>query len=102
VAESASQAFRTVAFAVGNIRRALGWTQAELGRRAGVCQAFVSVVGNMRIPDLTFESATRLLEVMSARLTVGAGSEVMSKKSRVRNSPHGTRSALEVRQPQGD
>jgi transcriptional regulator with XRE-family HTH domain len=88
VVEPASQAFRTVAFAVGNIRRALGWTQAELGRRAGVSQAFVSMVENMRVSDLTFDSATRLLEVMGARLTVGVSAPVLADREPQRDPAH--------------
>ena len=43
--------------AVATLRDALGLTQQELGRRAGISQAMVSAVENARIGDLTFSRA---------------------------------------------
>lgn len=60
----------TIARAVFELRTALGWTQAELARRAGVSQALVSAVESARIAGLSFETATRLLEAMGATLTI--------------------------------
>lgn len=75
-----SQSVRTIAFAVGDLRRTLRWTQAQLGDRAGFSQSFVSLVEHMCLPDLTFESATRLLEAMGARLTVGVSAPFLGDR----------------------
>jgi transcriptional regulator with XRE-family HTH domain len=57
--------------AVLELRLLLGWTQAELARRAGVTQSSVSKVERARFGDVTLASATNLLAAMGARLTVG-------------------------------
>ncbi len=67
----ADDAAVAVGRAVFDIRRLLGWTQAELARRAGVSQSSVSKVERARFADVTFASATSLLGAMGARLTVG-------------------------------
>ena len=79
---------RTVAFAVADLRHALRWTQAELGDRAGFSQSFVSLVEHMQMPDLTFESATRLLEAMGARLTVGVSAPFLADRELQRDPAH--------------
>lgn len=63
-------AIETIARAVFELRTSLGWTQAELGQRAGVSQPLVSAVESGRLGDLTFSTAVRLLDAMGARLTI--------------------------------
>lgn len=79
---------RTVAFAVADLRNALRWTQAELGDRAGFSQSFVSLVEHMCMPDLTFESATLLLEAMGARLTLGVSAPFLADRELQRDPAH--------------
>jgi transcriptional regulator with XRE-family HTH domain len=88
VMDPLSVSVRTIAVAVADIRHALGWTQAELGRRADVSQAFVSMVENMRVSDLTLETATRLLAVMGARLTVGVSAPFLGDRELQRDPAH--------------
>jgi transcriptional regulator with XRE-family HTH domain len=54
--------------AILDLRVALGWTQEELARRAGLSQAWVSVIERGRPPVLRVETADRLLAAMGARL----------------------------------
>jgi transcriptional regulator with XRE-family HTH domain len=88
VVDSVPQAIRVVAFGVAGLRRALGWTQKELGRRADVSQSFVSAVENARVGDLTFASATRLLEAMGAQLDVGVSAPFLGDRERQRDPAH--------------
>ena len=86
--DSVPQSIRVVAFGVADLRRALGWTQKELGRRADVSQSFVSAVENVRVGDLTFASATRLLEAMGAKLNVGVIAPFLGDRELQRDSAH--------------
>jgi transcriptional regulator with XRE-family HTH domain len=86
--DQVSLSIRTIAVAVADVRHALGWTQAELGRRAGVSQAFISMVENMRVSDLTLETATRLLAAMGARLTVGISAPFLGDRELQRDPAH--------------
>jgi transcriptional regulator with XRE-family HTH domain len=82
------QSIRVVAFNVADLRRALGWTQKELGRRADLSQSFISAVENARVGDLTFSSATRMLEAMGAKLTVGVTAPFLGDRELQRDSAH--------------
>jgi transcriptional regulator with XRE-family HTH domain len=84
-----------IAFAVSDLRKRLAWTQAELGRRADVSQAFVSSVENLRITDLTFNSANRLLAAMGAQLTVGISAPFLADRE-LQNDPVHARCAAYV------
>jgi transcriptional regulator with XRE-family HTH domain len=79
---------RVVGLAIGDVRRAIGWTQQELGRRSGFSQSFVSLVENGKLGDLTFDSAGRLLEAMGARLNVGVSAPFMADRSPQRDPAH--------------
>jgi transcriptional regulator with XRE-family HTH domain len=81
-------AVRTIAFAIADLRQAIHWSQAELGNRAGFSQSFVSLVEGGRLSDLTFESATRLLEAMGARLTVGVTAPFLADRELQRDPAH--------------
>jgi transcriptional regulator with XRE-family HTH domain len=82
------QSIRVVAFGVSDLRKALGWTQKELGRRAEVSQSFVSAVENVRVGDLTFANASRLLEAMGAQLNVGVSAPFLGDRERQRDPAH--------------
>ena len=79
---------RAVATAVRDLRRALGWTQADLAKRAGVSQSLVSAVECVSLGDLTFGTALRLLEAMGARLTVGIDRPFLANQGRQRDPAH--------------
>lgn len=82
------QPIRAIASAVADLRRAIGWSQAELGKRAGFSQSFVSLVENNRIDDLTLSGATRLLEAMGARLEVVITTPFLGDRARQRDPVH--------------
>jgi transcriptional regulator with XRE-family HTH domain len=88
VSETVAQPVRSIALSVANLRGTLGWTQAELGRRARFSQSFVSRVERGLRPDLTFADATRLLEAMGARLTVGVSAPFLADRELQRDPAH--------------
>jgi transcriptional regulator with XRE-family HTH domain len=77
-----------IALAVADLRQTLGWTQAELGRRAHLSQSFVSRVEHALLPDLSLVDATRLLEAMGARLTVGVSAPFLADRELQRDPAH--------------
>ena len=79
---------KAIAIAVRDLRRALGWTQADLASRAGVSQSLVSAVERRRLADLTFGTATGLLEAMGARLAVGVNRPFVAGRERQRDAAH--------------
>lgn len=81
-------ALLAIAAAVADLRRTIGWSQAELGRRAGLSQAWVSVVEAGKVNDLTFDSAARLLHAMGARLVVGVDKPFLGDRVRQRDVAH--------------
>lgn len=84
------QPVRAVGAAVRDLRRALGWTQNSLAERAGLSQSLVSAVELGHVSDLTFATATRLLEAMGARLTVGVNPPFLGDRERQRDPVHAT------------
>jgi transcriptional regulator with XRE-family HTH domain len=76
-----------IAASVSTLRTTLGWTQAELGRRAGVSQSFVSRVEKGR-PSLSIDDATRLLQTMGARLTVEVSAPFLADREHQRDPAH--------------
>lgn len=50
------------------VRHRLGWTQLEVGRRAGVSQKLVSMLECGRLEELTVRSARRIAAVLEIRL----------------------------------
>jgi transcriptional regulator with XRE-family HTH domain len=88
VSETVAHPVRSIALSVANLRETLGWTQAELGRRARFSQSFVSRVERALRPDLTFADATRLFEAMGARLTVGVSAPFLADRELQRDPAH--------------
>jgi transcriptional regulator with XRE-family HTH domain len=82
-----------IALAVADLRQTLGWTQAELGRRAHLSQSFVSRVEHALVRDLSLVDATRLLEAMGARLTVGVSAPFLADRELQRDPAHARCSA---------
>lgn len=85
---NARPALLAVAAAVADLRRTIGWSQAELARRAGQSQGWVSIVEAGRAGDLTFGAASRLLEAMGARLVVGVDAPFLGDRRRQRDVAH--------------
>lgn len=81
-------ALLAVAAVVADLRRTIGWSQAELAKRAGLSQAWVSVVEAGKVKDLTFDAATRLVEAMGARLVVGVDPPFLGDRRRQRDAAH--------------
>jgi transcriptional regulator with XRE-family HTH domain len=72
----------------GDLRRAIGWSQRELARRAGVSQSLVSAIENGRLSTLTFGTATQLLDAMGSRLIVDATRPFLMDRERQREPVH--------------
>jgi transcriptional regulator with XRE-family HTH domain len=49
---------------VRELREALGWTQSELGRRAGVRQATISAIENEQTKGVDFDVLERLANAL--------------------------------------
>ncbi len=82
-----------VGSAVANLRRTIGWTQAELGARARVSQSYVCRVERGLLSDLTFEAAERLLGAMGARLVISVDAPFLGDRQRQREPAHARSSA---------
>lgn len=74
--------------AIATLRRAIGWSQAELAARVGVSQAWISRLENGRYRDLTFERAERVLGAMGARLVVSVDAPYLGDRQRQREPAH--------------
>jgi transcriptional regulator with XRE-family HTH domain len=74
--------------AVRDLRHAIGWTQAELGRRAAVSQSTVSLVETGRCPDLAVRVITELLGAMGATLHCGIEAPYLADRSLQRDAGH--------------
>lgn len=82
-----------VGSAVASLRHALGWTQQDLARRAGMSQAMVSTIEHAGIPDLTFARAEQLLAAMGGRLVISTETPYLGDRQRQREPAHARSSA---------
>lgn len=73
---------------MADLRRTIGWSQAELARRAGVSQPWVSAVEAGNVRNLTFSVATRLLKAMGARLVVSIDAPFFGDRRHQRDTAH--------------
>lgn len=74
--------------AVFELRSVLGWSQAELGRRAGLSQPMVSAVEAATVDGLTFRTAARLLGAMGARLSISVDAPFIGDRPLQRDAAH--------------
>lgn len=74
--------------AVLSLRTSLGWTQRELGRRAGMSQSEISRLERGLLEDLTFDTAERLLKAMGARLALSVDAPFLGDRQRQREPAH--------------
>lgn len=59
-----------IGLSIRALRRRRGWTQAELGRRAGCSASEISRVERGAVATLVLRRLERILEAIGARLTV--------------------------------
>lgn len=85
---STSAAAQSVALAVRDLRRALGWSQEVLASRAGVSQQLVSAIETRRLQDITLTMASRLLDAMGARLIIDVVPPFLGDRERQRDAAH--------------
>lgn len=69
-------------------RQAIGWTQKELGRRAGLSQPEISKVERARIDQLTFEVAGRILEALGSRARLNLHAPLTADRRLQRDAGH--------------
>jgi transcriptional regulator with XRE-family HTH domain len=85
---SATAAVLRIGSIVADLRRAVGWSQRELASRASVSQALVSAIENGRLANVTFSTATRLLDAMGAKLIIDASLPFLGDRERQREPIH--------------
>ncbi len=73
---------------IRDLRRALGWSQHELGRRAGVSQARVSRLERGPARGTSVEHAERLVAAMGGRLTWTMDAPVLADRRRQHDAGH--------------
>lgn len=73
---------------VRETRVAIGWSQKELGRRAGISQPEISKVERARVPELSFETAGRLLESLGVRASLDLRTPFLADRQRQRDAAH--------------
>jgi len=78
---------------VQSLRTTIGWSQRELGRRAGVSQSMVCLVELGSLPDLTFSTAATLVGAMGGRLSVDVDAPYLGDRERQRDPAHAALSA---------
>jgi len=81
---------------VKSLRTTIGWSQRELGRRAGVSQSMVCLVERGTLPDLTFSTAAALLSAMGGRLVIDIAAPYLGDRERQRDPAHARLSAYFV------
>jgi len=82
-----------IALAVRNLRTTIGWSQRELGRRAGVSQSMVCLVELGSLPDLTLSTVAALVGAMGGRLVVDIDAPYLGDRERQRDPAHAALSA---------
>lgn len=82
---------------VRRIRTTIGWSQRELGRRAAISQSMVCLVERGGLRDLTFSTASALLNAMGARLVVDVDAPYLGDRARQRDPAHARIGAYVVR-----
>ncbi len=85
---SGSPAVHRIGAIIGEVRRAIGWSQRELAARAGVSQPLVSAIENGQLPKVSVVTLTRLLEAMGARLILDASRPFLGDRERQRDPAH--------------
>ncbi|MEX2183951.1 MAG: helix-turn-helix transcriptional regulator [Chloroflexota bacterium] len=79
-----------------DLRRALGWTQRELGLRVGMSQSTVSRLERGIATELSIGGADRLLKAMGARLGISVTAPYLADRARQRDPVHARLAAFVV------
>jgi transcriptional regulator with XRE-family HTH domain len=77
-----------VARTVREVRLALGWSQRELAWRAKVAQSTVCRIERATLPDLTFDTAALLLDVLGVRASLELQAPFIADRARQRDPGH--------------
>jgi transcriptional regulator with XRE-family HTH domain len=73
---------------VADVRRALGWSQRELARRAEITQSTVSRVERAKLDDLTFVTAAQLLDALGIRARLDLRAPFIADRRRQTDAGH--------------
>jgi transcriptional regulator with XRE-family HTH domain len=73
---------------IRDARRSIGWSQAELARRAGISQSTVSLVERESLPDLTFRTAGLLLDALGITVRFVGDLPPLADRERQRDPGH--------------
>ena len=69
-------------------RAAIGWSKAELARRAGMSQSMISRLERGQATDVTIGAAWRVLEAMGARPSLTVEPPYLGDRARQRDAAH--------------
>ena len=70
------------------LRKTIGWSQRELGKRAAMSQSMVCLVERGALRDLTFSTAATLLDAMGARLVIEVDAPYLGDRKRQHDPAH--------------
>ncbi|MBI3746634.1 MAG: helix-turn-helix transcriptional regulator [Chloroflexi bacterium] len=84
----ASIAPQVVGQHVRALRLAIGWSQHELAKRAGISQPHLSRIERAARPDLTFATAEALLRALGARLAISVEAPYLADRRSQRDPAH--------------
>lgn len=77
-----------VARTVRDVRRALGWSQRELARRAEIAQSTVCRIERATLGDLTLDTAALNLDVLGVRVSLDLRAPFIAGRERQRDAGH--------------
>lgn len=83
-----ADAIEALGRAIRALRTAMGWSQADLARRARMSQPTVSAVERGRVGDVTFETAWRLLAALGARASLAIDPPYLGDRTRQADAAH--------------
>lgn len=83
-----ADAIQALGRAIRALRMAIGWSQADLARRARMSQPTVSAVERGRVGDVTFETAWRLLVALGARASLAIEPPYLGDRTRQTDAAH--------------
>jgi transcriptional regulator with XRE-family HTH domain len=77
-----------VARTVRDVRRALGWSQRELARRAEIAQSTVCRIERAMLDDLKFATAAHIFEMLGVRASLVLHAPLIADQARQRDPAH--------------
>jgi len=88
---SAEVTFRLLLQVGGTVRtarRAIGWTQARLGREVGLAQSVISLIERGRSPELSVATAVRVLTALDVAIDVRLFAALVANPRSARDGAH--------------